>query len=142
MGAPYSPDLRKRVIAAVDEGLEAYSAATHFRVSVSYIYKALARRRATGEETARAAGRGSGQTGGLRQRPSSARDRATRHHTRHSPNCKPGLAEHKTKVSVGCLWKRLHRLGLTLKKSRNTQPSNSAPTSRWPARTGMRFKPR
>ena len=58
MGAPYSPDLRKRVIAAVDEGLEAYSAATHFRVSVSYIYKALARRRATGEETARAAGRG------------------------------------------------------------------------------------
>ena len=58
MGAPYSPDLRKRVIAAVDGGHGAYSAAALFRVSVSYIYKALGRRRTTGEATARAAGRG------------------------------------------------------------------------------------
>ena len=43
MGAPYSPDLRECVIAAVDGGLGAYSSATLFRVSVSYIYKALGR---------------------------------------------------------------------------------------------------
>ena len=140
MGAPYSPDLRKRVIAAVDEGLGAYSAATQFRVSVSYIYKALARRRATGEETARAAGRG----------PSpklAAYDSALRARVSEQPDITLAelqawfLAEHATKVSVGCLWKRLHRLGLTLKKSRNTPPNNSAPTSRRPARTGLRFKP-
>ena len=61
MGAPYSPDLRERVIAAVDGGLGAYASAAVFRVSVSYIYKALGRRRATGETTARASGRGPAQ---------------------------------------------------------------------------------
>jgi hypothetical protein len=37
MGKPYSQDLRKRVIAAVDTGTGAYVAAPLFRVSVSYI---------------------------------------------------------------------------------------------------------
>jgi transposase len=45
MGKPYSQDLRERVIAAVDTGTGAYVAALLFRVSVSYIYKALIRRR-------------------------------------------------------------------------------------------------
>ena len=48
MGKPYSQDLRERVIAAVDTGTGAYVAAPLFRVSVSYIYKALIRRRITG----------------------------------------------------------------------------------------------
>jgi transposase len=52
MGKPYSQDLRERVIAAVDGGIGAYAAAALFRVSVSYIYKALGRRRATGESKA------------------------------------------------------------------------------------------
>jgi len=43
MGKPYSQDLRERVIAAVDSGTGAYVAAPLFRVSVSYIYKALIR---------------------------------------------------------------------------------------------------
>jgi transposase len=41
MGVAYSQDLRERVMAAVDGGLGVYSAAPMFRVSVSYIYKAL-----------------------------------------------------------------------------------------------------
>ena len=45
MGKPYSQDLRERVIAAVDTGTGAYVAALLFQVSVSYIYKALIRRR-------------------------------------------------------------------------------------------------
>ena len=49
MGKPYSQDLRERVIAAVDTGTGAYVAAPLFQVSVSYIYKALIRRRKTGE---------------------------------------------------------------------------------------------
>src|SRR3972149_1973489 len=48
MGKPYSHDLRERVMAAVDRGMRAYAAAPLFRVSVSYIYKALGRRRAGG----------------------------------------------------------------------------------------------
>ena len=58
MGKPYSQDLRERVIAAVDTGTGAYVAAPLFRVSVSYIYKALIRRRITGEVTARRSGGG------------------------------------------------------------------------------------
>jgi|SRR5208282_1720003 len=140
MGAPYSPDLRKRVIAAVDEGLGAYSAAALFRVSVSYIYKALGRRRATGEATAREAGRGPAPK-------LTAYDAALRARVAEEPDVTLAelqswlLSEHAMKVSVGCLWKQLRRLGLTLKKSRNTPLNNSAPTSRRPARIGLRCKP-
>jgi hypothetical protein len=47
-----------RVMAAVDGRLSAYLAAPLFRVSVSYIYKALGRRRATGDVTAHKSGGG------------------------------------------------------------------------------------
>ena len=53
MGKAYSQDLRERVMAAVDAGTGAYAAASFFRVSVSYIYKALGRRQRTGETSAR-----------------------------------------------------------------------------------------
>ena len=52
-GQSYSEDLRGRVLAAVDGGMAARAAASVFRVSVSYIYKALIRRRRTGEASAR-----------------------------------------------------------------------------------------
>jgi len=51
-GQSYSQDLRARVVAAVVGGLAARAAAKLFRVSVSYIYKALIRRRRTGEVSA------------------------------------------------------------------------------------------
>src|SRR5216684_8390580 len=53
-GQSYSEDLRARVLAAVDGGMAARAAASVFRVSVSYIYKALIRRRRTGETSASA----------------------------------------------------------------------------------------
>jgi transposase len=52
-GQSYSTDLRSRVLAAIDGGSPAKAVARLFRVSVSYIYKALARREATGETEAR-----------------------------------------------------------------------------------------
>ena len=52
-GQAYAQHLRDRVLAAVDRGMGAYEAARLFQVSVSWIYKALARRRETGESTAR-----------------------------------------------------------------------------------------
>src|ERR1700688_2277410 len=51
-GQSYSEDLRARVLVAVDGGMAARAAAALFRVSVSYIYKALIRRRRTGEGSA------------------------------------------------------------------------------------------
>lgn len=53
-GQAYSEDLRHTVLAAVDDGMPAYQAAKVFKVSVSYIYKALDRRRTAGEVSARA----------------------------------------------------------------------------------------
>src|SRR5438309_10855751 len=51
-GQSYSEDLRARVLAAIDGGMAARPAASVFRVSASYIYKALIRRRRTGEVSA------------------------------------------------------------------------------------------
>ena len=53
-GRAYSQDLRDRVIAAVDGGMAVRAAAPLFRVSISYIYKALIRRRTNGETRPRA----------------------------------------------------------------------------------------
>jgi transposase len=52
-GQSYSADLRSRVLAAVDGGVPAGTVAERFRVSVSYLDKALGRRKATGETEAR-----------------------------------------------------------------------------------------
>ena len=52
-GQSYSTDLRSRVLAAIDGGSPAKAVARQFQVSVSYIYKALGRREATGETEAR-----------------------------------------------------------------------------------------
>lgn len=117
MGAAYSQDLRERVISVVDGGMGAYEAAPLLRVSVSYIYKALGRRRATGETTVRPSGRGPApklapHDEALRQRIAEEPD-ATLEEIRAWL-----LATHGMKVSVGCLWKHLRHLGLSLKKSR------------------------
>jgi transposase len=55
----YSEPLRTRVPAAIDGGMAARSAASVFRVSVSYTYKELIRRQRTGKVSAtRGAGTG------------------------------------------------------------------------------------
>nr|WP_284312054.1 IS630 family transposase [Labrys miyagiensis] len=52
-GEAYSQDLRERVLAALDSGMAARTIEPLFKVSLSYIYKAAARRRETGEVCAR-----------------------------------------------------------------------------------------
>ena len=136
---PYSQDLRERVIAAVDTGIGAYVAAPLFRVSVSYIYKALIRRRITGEVTARRSGGG--------PKPKLApHDDALRERIAAEPDITLAelqawlLAERKVKVSVGCLWNRLNFLKLSLKKSRSELPSRIG--QMWPRRgmSGVRAR--
>ena len=51
-GQSYSQDLRGRVLGAIDGGIAAAEVAALFKVSLSYIYKALARRQRTGETAA------------------------------------------------------------------------------------------
>jgi transposase len=51
------------------------------------------------------------------------------------------MAEHNVKVSIGCLWKRLRQLGLTLKKSHCAAPSKTARISPKPATNGVQASP-
>jgi transposase len=136
MGKAYSQDLRERVIAAVDGGTGAYSAAPVFRVSVSYIYKALIRRRMTGEISARPSG------GGPKPKLA-AHDEALRARIAAEPDITLGelqawlLTERQIKVSIGCLWNRLQFLKLPLKKSRNERPNRIDRTSPQHAKNGV-----
>jgi transposase len=133
MGKPYSQDLRDRVMAAMDAGAGAYAIAPLFRVSVSYIYKALIRRRTTGETRARPF------AGGPKPKLA-AHDEALRRRVASVPDATLAelqawlLAERVVRVSIGCLWQRLRDLDLPLKKSRSTPPSR-------PGRMSLRRAP-
>jgi transposase len=135
MGRAYSQDLRERVMAAVESGTGAYAAAAVFKVSVSYIYKALGRWRKTGETSARP------WAGGPKPKLA-AHDEALRARVMSEPDTTLAelqawlLKEHGMKVSVGCLWKSLRRLGLTLKKSYCAPPNKTALMSPRHARNG------
>ena len=140
MGKPYSQDLRERVMAAIDSGTGAYAIAPLFRVSVSYIYKAIGRRRATGETTAR-----TGRAG--RKAKLAAHDAALRAHVAKHPDAtleelQAWLSDDcKVNVSIGCLWNRLQFHKLPLKKSQNGLPSRIGRMSPKLARSGRPAKP-
>jgi hypothetical protein len=105
-GQSYSQDLRARVLAAVDGGMTARSAASVFRVSVSYIYKALIRRRRTGEVSA-----------------STRRGHRPRKLT---PEQEPALATHIAAHPDITL--AVDRLGLSFKKRHSAPPSRIGQT--------------
>ena len=137
MGRAYSQDLRERVMAEVDAGTGAYAVAAIFRVSVSYIYKVLGRRRRTGEISARL------WAGGPKPKLA-AYDEALRSRVASKPDATLAelqawlIAEHDVKASIGCLWKRLRQLGLTLKKNHCAPQNRTAP--RRMARKPTRFE--
>lgn len=127
-GKAYSDDLRARVLAAVDGGMAARTAAALFRVSVSYIYKALSRRRQTGEV-------GANPTRGHRPRKLSPDQEAALAGHVHANNdvtlavLQGWLeAEHGVRVSSGAMWNIIDRLGLTLKKRRSGRASRTGRT--------------
>lgn len=135
-GLAYSQDLRERVLAAVDTGRPAREVAALFRVSVSYIYKALGWRRATGSVTPR-------RGGGSRPPKLAGHEAALLAQLRSKPDAT--LAELRiwlfetrgVSISNGALWNALERLGWTLKKSHVTRRSRSAPTLPPPASPGV-----
>ncbi len=129
-GQSYSEDLRARVLAAVDGGLAARAAARLFRVSVSYIYKALIRRRRTGEVSA------SPRRGHRPRKLSPAQEAAVAAHIEAHPDLTLAalrawlLAEHGVRLSNGAMWSAVARLGLSFKKRRSAQASKTGRMSR------------
>jgi len=140
-GQSYSEDLRGRVLAAVDGGMAARSAAGLFRVSVSYIYKALIRRRRTGEVSA------SSRRGHRPRKLTPVQEAALAAHIAAHPDITLAalqtwlLAEHEVRLSNGAIWSAVARLGLSFKKRRSVPPSRIVRMSRRVAASGGRHSP-
>lgn len=115
-GKPYSQDLRERVFAAFDAGEAVGEIAEALRVSVSYVSKAVGRRRDAGETSARPqkchvlpklAGLYNAIHDKMKAQPDSTLAEMRR-----------WLSEtHKVSASAGLMHSTLVKLGLTLKKN-------------------------
>jgi transposase len=125
-GRSYSADLRVRVLAAVDSGMAVRAIAPVFQVSISYIYKALIRRRRTGETVA-----GSGRGHRPRKLTQQQESALAAHVTAHPDITLAALqtwmeTEHGVRLSNGAIWMAVDRLGLSFKKNVARRRARSA----------------
>lgn len=115
MAAPYSQDLRDRVVAAVSSGSSARAAAARFGISESTAIRWAQRLRAEGHAAARPMG------GDQRSRLTGHRD-AVLTLIAHQPDLTLDeiraelSARHDLSVGLGTVWRFLKAQGLTLKK--------------------------
>ena len=116
MAWAYSRDFRERVLAEVDDGTPVYEAAGLYRVSVSFVYKLLTRRKKTGEIAPC-------RTKGHRPRKLAGHEETLRQYV-HDHNdatlheIQEWLAGQNVRVSIGALWHTLEREDLSYKKNR------------------------
>jgi transposase len=138
-GQAYSDDLRARVLGAIDRGGRVYEIAPLFEVSVSYIYKALARRRLCGIETALP------KTGRPGRKLDKHVEALSAHIAAHPDATLEELVawvarERGVTVCVATMWATLEALGLSVKKRHCTLPNRNAPTLPPPAQSGAKRK--
>ena len=128
----YSMDLRLRVLAACDEGLDTADVADQFAVSPAWVRRVKQRRRETGETGPRMQSRR-----GPRPVLESHADELRRV-VADEPDLTPAELGHRLGVAVSPLtvWRMLRRLGLTFKKSRSGRPSRTGRMSPPPGPTG------
>jgi transposase len=129
MGAPYSQDLRDRVLAACDRGMKTKQVATVFGVCCSWVRRVKQRRRETGETGPRPMG---GATV-VKIDPRLLAELVRQKPDATLAELREGLGGVCTEPAV-CL--ALKRLGLSFKKSRCGPPSRTAPTWRSAAPRG------
>src|SRR5437879_2855807 len=110
--APYSMDLRKRVVRAWDAGLDAESVAAKYEVSRAWVHRLVQRRRETGSIAPRP------QTK-FRHRVLAGQDARLAALIAARPDAT--LAELRdalpTTAALSTLWLEIDRLGLTFKKN-------------------------
>ena len=128
MGQPLSMDLRRRLLAAIDEGMSCHSAASRFGVAPSTAIRWLAQRRETGGFSPKPQG------GDMRSRMVEDRrdDILALWEARKDislEELRAGLGEIGLTVSVAGLHRFFARRGMTRKKRQATPLSRTAPTS-------------
>jgi transposase len=126
MPAPYSQDLRDRVIAAVAAGKSARAAAVWFGVSVSTSIRWAQRWRAEGHAMARAMG--GDHSSRLKDHRAAVLDLVAREPDLSLAEIRDRLsAEPGVDVAVSTVWRFLEANKLTLKKRACTPPSRIVP---------------
>lgn len=129
MAAPYSVDLRSRVLGAYDRGMETKEISENFRVSPAWARRVKQRRREHGELTPRPMG------GKRYEKIDRVRLAAL---VEQQPDAT--LAELRERLGVRCaisaICTALKRLGWSFKKRRSTRPSRTARTSHAGGRNG------
>jgi len=138
MAAPYSQDLRDKVLAACDRGMATKEVADAFGVCRAWVRRVKQRRREHGETAPRKQG-----TPGVRRidRAVLARLVAERPDAT-GPELRDRLAERTgVRVTDSAIYAALKALDLTFKKRRSTRPSRTAPTSRSDASDGVTGSP-
>jgi transposase len=134
MGAPYSQDLRDRVLSAYDRGLKTKQIAQLFNVCSAWARRVKQRRRESGQSRAL-------PMGGIRVVKVDLEK--LRRLVAEQPDAT--IKELHQRLACACgesaVGMALERLDLTLKKRRSMPPSRTGPT--WPsnARTGRRRPP-
>jgi transposase len=120
--APYSLDLRKRVLRAWDSGLDVYSVAAKYEVSRAWVHRLVQRRRETGSIEPRK------QTKFRRRALSPRQDARLVALITARPDAT--LAELRdalpTTAALSTLWHRIAQLGFTLKKNGTRRRTASA----------------
>ena len=119
--APYSMDLRTRVLRDSDAGLSSKDVAAKYAVSRAWVDRVKQRRRETGEVTPRK------QTKFRRRTLSDAQEqRLVFLITAHPDRTLAELREQlPTSAAVSTLWRTIDRLGLTVKKNRTRRRTAS-----------------
>jgi transposase len=121
--APFSMDLRVRVLADCDAGTPTKAVATKFSVSPAWVRRLKQRRKETGETAPR-----KGRTGPVPLSVTHAD--ALRKAVEDAPDAT--LAELREALGLGValstMWEALDALGLTLKKKLRRPPNATGPT--------------
>lgn len=140
MGAPYSLDLRERVVGAVASGMSRRAAAALYQVGISTAIRWVERADATGSPAALPMGG---------QKPFKLADEAEWINARVA--AKPDitgrellaeLQERNIEISYYGVWNFLDHQGLTFKKKRCTPANKTALMSRGGAGNGVKYKTR
>ena len=128
MAKPISIDLRRRVCAAISEGLSCREAAARFEVSVCKAIRWRAQMKASGDIAPlrnggdRKSGRIEAEAEFILRQVAERRDITLTERQER-------LAAQGTRVGIGTLWRFFNRRKITYKKRRRTLPGNNAPTS-------------